>query len=48
VGKPAEDDREYEQHYRLAAIDPLEQQTTGELRTLLFKDKQAPRTRPSG
>ena len=26
--------------YRLVAVDPLEQQTTGEMRMLLFKDGQ--------
>jgi SAM-dependent methyltransferase len=40
IGKIPEDDREYELHYRLVALDPLNQRTTGEMRTLLFKDKQ--------
>jgi hypothetical protein len=35
-----EDDHEYELHYRPVAVDPLKQQTTGEMRTLLFKDKK--------
>lgn len=39
-GKIPEDDHEYELHYRLVSVDPLKQQTTGEMRTLLFKDKQ--------
>ena len=40
IGKIPEDDHEYELHYRLVSVDPLKQQTTGEMRTLLFKDKQ--------
>jgi SAM-dependent methyltransferase len=40
VGNPPEDDHEYELHYRLVALDPLRQQTIGEMRTLLFTDKQ--------
>jgi hypothetical protein len=40
IGKIPEDDREYELHYRLVALDPLNQRTTGEMRTLLFKDKK--------
>lgn len=40
IGKIPEDDHEYELHYRLVSADPLRQQTTGEMRTLLFKDKQ--------
>jgi SAM-dependent methyltransferase len=40
IGRPPEDDREYELHYRLVAIDPLEQRSTGEMRMLLFKDRQ--------
>ncbi len=40
IGKIPEDDHEYELHYRPVAVDPLKQQTTGEMRTLLFKDKK--------
>jgi SAM-dependent methyltransferase len=40
IGKIPDDDREYELHYRLVALDPLNQRTTGEMRTLLFKEKQ--------
>jgi SAM-dependent methyltransferase len=40
MGNPPEDDHEYELHYRLVSVDPLKQQTTGEMRTLLFKDKK--------
>src|SRR5215207_3186483 len=40
IGKPSVDDHEYELHYRLVAVDPLEQRSIGEMRTLLFKDKQ--------
>jgi SAM-dependent methyltransferase len=40
IGKIPEDDHEYELHYRLVSVDPLNQQTVGEMRTLLFKDKQ--------
>jgi hypothetical protein len=40
IGKVPVDGREYELHYRLVAVDPLEQRTTGEMRTLLFRDKQ--------
>jgi SAM-dependent methyltransferase len=40
IGTPPEDGREYELHYRLVAVNSLEQQTTGEMRTLLFKDGQ--------
>jgi hypothetical protein len=40
VGNIPEDDHEYELHYRLVAVDPLKQQTVGEMRMLLFKDKQ--------
>jgi SAM-dependent methyltransferase len=40
IGKIPEDGHEYELHYRLVAFDPLEQRTTGEMRMLLFKDKQ--------
>lgn len=35
-----EDDSEYQLHYRLVAFDPLEQRSTGEMRMLLFKDKE--------
>lgn len=38
VGQPPQDDHEYELHYRLLSVDPLEQRTVGEMRTLLFKD----------
>ena len=40
IGTPPTDDREYEMYYRLVAVDPLEQRSIGEMRTLLFKDKQ--------
>src|SRR5262245_32791217 len=40
IGQPAEDDHYYELHHRLVAVDPLEQCAIGEMRTLLFKDKQ--------
>lgn len=40
IGTPPTDDREYELHYRLVAVDPLEQCSVGEMRTLLFKDKK--------
>lgn len=40
LGTPPEDGREYELHYRLVNVNSLEQQTTGEMRTLLFKDGQ--------
>ncbi|MDQ2690472.1 MAG: class I SAM-dependent methyltransferase [Chloroflexota bacterium] len=40
VGKAPGDDREYDLIYRLAAVDPLEQQTLGEMRMLLYKDRQ--------
>jgi SAM-dependent methyltransferase len=40
IGTPPVDDHEYELHYRLVAIDPLEQCSTAEMRTLLFKEKQ--------
>jgi SAM-dependent methyltransferase len=40
IGTPPAVDHEYELHYRLIAVDPFEQRTTGEMRTLLFKDKQ--------
>jgi SAM-dependent methyltransferase len=40
IGTPPTDNHEYELHYRLVALDPLEQRSIGEMRTLLFKDKQ--------
>jgi SAM-dependent methyltransferase len=40
IDKVPEDGREYELQYRLVAVDPLEQRSTGEMRMLLFKDKQ--------
>ena len=40
VGKVPADGREYELHYRLVAVDPLEQRTVGEMRMLLFKDRR--------
>jgi len=40
LGQSPGDEQDYELHYRLVAVDPLEQRTTGEMRTLLFKDKQ--------
>jgi SAM-dependent methyltransferase len=40
IGNLPEDDHEYELHYRLVSVNPLNQQTVGEMRTLLFKDKQ--------
>ena len=40
VGKIPDDDREYDLFYRLVAVDPLEQQTVGEMRMLLYRDKQ--------
>lgn len=40
IGNTPEDGREYELHYRLVALDPLEQRTVGEMRMLLFKDGQ--------
>ena len=40
IGKVPKDDHEYELHYRLLSVDPIKQQTIGEMRTLLFKDKQ--------
>src|SRR3712207_5682572 len=39
IGTLPEDDRDYELHYRLVAVDPLEQRTTGEMRMLLFQDR---------
>jgi SAM-dependent methyltransferase len=38
IGTPPLDGRDYQLHYRLVAVNSLEQQTTGEMRTLLFKD----------
>jgi SAM-dependent methyltransferase len=40
VGKAPEDEREYDLIYRLVSVDPLEQRTVGEMRMLLYKDKQ--------
>lgn len=40
IGEMPEDGGEYRLHYRLVAVDPLEQRSTGEMRMLLFKDKQ--------
>lgn len=40
IGKLPEDGREYELHYRLVSMDPLEQYSIGEMRMLLFKDNQ--------
>jgi SAM-dependent methyltransferase len=40
IAEMPEDGREYKLHYRLAAVNPLEQRSTGEMRMLLFKDKQ--------
>jgi SAM-dependent methyltransferase len=40
IGNIPEDDHEYELHYRLVSVDPLKQQSTGEMRTLLFKEKK--------
>ena len=40
IGTPPADDHEYELHDRLVAVDLLEQRSIGEMRTLLFKDKQ--------
>jgi hypothetical protein len=40
IGKTPTGEREYELHYRLVAVDPLEQRTIGEMRMLLFKDGQ--------
>jgi hypothetical protein len=40
VGNVPQDEHEYELHYRLVSIDPLNQQSVGEMRTLLFKEKQ--------
>lgn len=38
VTPPDADEDEYKLYYRLVVVDPLEQQTTGEMRMLLFKD----------
>jgi SAM-dependent methyltransferase len=40
VGKPPEDDREYDLFYRLVSVDPLKQQTLGEMRMFSYKYKQ--------
>jgi SAM-dependent methyltransferase len=40
IGTPQENGPEYELHYRLVSIDPLEQRVVKEMRTLLFKDQQ--------
>lgn len=40
IGQIPADNREFELHYRLVAMDPLEQRSTGQMRMLLFKDKQ--------
>ncbi len=40
IGKTREDEREYELHYRLVAVDSLAQRTVGEMWMLLFKDGQ--------
>jgi SAM-dependent methyltransferase len=40
IGQTPKDEREYKLHYRLVAVDPLEQHTIGEMRMLLFKDSQ--------
>ena len=40
IGKTPADGREYELHYRLVSLDPLEQRTIDEMRALLFKDGQ--------
>jgi len=37
---PAPGEQEYQLHYRLLSVDPLEQRTVGEMRTLLFQDQQ--------
>lgn len=40
IGTPPQDgQQDYQLHYRLLSLDPLEQRTVGEMRTLLFKDK---------
>jgi hypothetical protein len=40
IAKPPEDGRDYKLCYRLVAVDQLEQRTIGEMRMLLFKDRQ--------
>jgi len=40
IGKAPTDGSDYELHYRLVSVDPLEQRSTGEMRMLLFKDEQ--------
>jgi SAM-dependent methyltransferase len=40
IDQPPADGRDYALHYRLVAVDPLAQQTTGEMRMLLFRDGQ--------
>ncbi len=40
LGDSPKDGKEYELWYRLVSVDPLEQQTIGEMRTLLFEDQQ--------
>ena len=40
IGNIPSDDSNYRLHYRLVAVDPLEQRSTGEMRMLLFKDGQ--------
>ena len=37
---PAAGEQDYQLHYRLLSVDPLEQRTVGEMRTLLFKDNR--------
>jgi SAM-dependent methyltransferase len=40
IGKLPTDGSDYELHYRLVSIDPLDQRTVSEMRMLLFKDGQ--------
>jgi SAM-dependent methyltransferase len=40
IGKIPQAEHESELHYRLVAVDPLAQQTIGEMRMLLFRDGQ--------
>ena len=40
IGQMPEDNQEYKLHYRLVAVDPLEQRTTGQMRMLLFRNEQ--------
>jgi SAM-dependent methyltransferase len=40
IGNRPDDDHESEMHYRLVAVDPLEQRSTGQMRMLQFKDRQ--------